>query len=84
MPGFVGIPELILLAVVILLVFGPKRLPEIGRSVGKGMREFKNSIEGGNEDAPPQAAIPPHAAIPHATRQDATETSASAREYDSV
>ena len=33
-----------ILAVVLLLVFGPKKLPEIGRSLGKGMREFKHSI----------------------------------------
>jgi sec-independent protein translocase protein TatA len=44
MPGFVGLPELILLGLVVLLVFGPKRLPEMGRSLGRGMREFKDSI----------------------------------------
>ena len=33
-----------------MLVFGPKRLPEIGRSLGKGMREFKDSISGGSDD----------------------------------
>jgi sec-independent protein translocase protein TatA len=46
MPGFVGIPELLLLGLVVLLVFGPKRLPEMGRSMGRGMREFKESISG--------------------------------------
>ena len=45
----VGISGLIVILVVALLVFGPKRLPEIGRSVGKGMREFKDSIAGSNE-----------------------------------
>ena len=44
MPGFVGVPELILLGLVMLLVFGPKRLPEMGRSLGRGMREFKDSV----------------------------------------
>jgi sec-independent protein translocase protein TatA len=44
MPGFVGFPELLLLGLVVLLVFGPKRLPEMGRSMGKGLREFKDSI----------------------------------------
>ena len=44
MPGFIGFPELLLLGLVALLVFGPKRLPEMGRSLGKGMREFKESI----------------------------------------
>jgi sec-independent protein translocase protein TatA len=45
-PGWIGFPELIVLLLVILLVFGPKRLPEMGRSLGRGMREFKDSISG--------------------------------------
>jgi sec-independent protein translocase protein TatA len=45
-----------LILLVVLLVFGPKRLPEMGRSLGKGMREFKDSISG-NDDTP--AEIPP-------------------------
>ena len=40
----IGISGLILILIVALLVFGPKRLPEMGRSLGKGMREFKDSI----------------------------------------
>jgi sec-independent protein translocase protein TatA len=50
MPGFVGLPELLLLGLVVLLVFGPKRLPEMGRSMGRGMREFKESITGNDGD----------------------------------
>jgi sec-independent protein translocase protein TatA len=46
MPGFIGVPELLLLGLIVLLVFGPKRLPEMGRSMGRGMREFKDSITG--------------------------------------
>lgn len=46
MPGFIGMPELILLGLVALIVFGPKRLPEMGRGLGKGMREFKESVTG--------------------------------------
>lgn len=46
MPGFIGFPELLLLGLVVLLVFGPKRLPEMGRSLGRGMREFKESVTG--------------------------------------
>ncbi len=48
MPGFIGLPELIVLGLVVLLVFGPKRLPEMGRSLGRGMREFKDSVTGGD------------------------------------
>ena len=36
MPGFIGLPEILLLGLVVLLVFGPKRLPEMGRSMGRG------------------------------------------------
>jgi sec-independent protein translocase protein TatA len=46
MPGFVGMPELLLLGLVVLLIFGPKRLPEMGRSLGRGLREFKGSVTG--------------------------------------
>ncbi len=53
MPGFIGIPELMLLGLVVLLVFGPKRLPEMGRSMGRGLREFKSSITGEDKDQEP-------------------------------
>jgi sec-independent protein translocase protein TatA len=43
----VGIAGLIVILIVALLVFGPKRLPEIGRSLGRGMREFKESLSPG-------------------------------------
>lgn len=51
MPGFIGFPELLLFGLVVLLVFGPKRLPEMGRSMGKGLREFKNSVSGDKHGA---------------------------------
>lgn len=53
MPGFIGVPELLLLGLVVLLVFGPKRLPEMGRSMGRGLREFKSSITGDDKDQQP-------------------------------
>jgi sec-independent protein translocase protein TatA len=63
MPFGVSLWELFVLLLVVLLVFGPKRLPEMGRSLGKGMREFKDSISGKDEPAelpPPQeeAVVP--------------------------
>ena len=42
---------MIVILIVALLVFGPKRLPEIGRSLGRGMREFKESVSGRDEKA---------------------------------
>ena len=49
MPG-IGIPELIIVLVILLVIFGPKRLPGLGRSLGSGMREFKDSISGKSKD----------------------------------
>jgi sec-independent protein translocase protein TatA len=46
----VGPMELIIVLVIALLVLGPKRLPEAGRAVGKGMREFKDSLSGITHD----------------------------------
>jgi sec-independent protein translocase protein TatA len=46
----IGPMELVVVAIIALLVVGPKRLPEVGRSLGKGMREFKDSISGDNRD----------------------------------
>lgn len=46
MPFNVGPGELILVLAIALIVLGPKKLPEAGRSIGKGMREFKDSIAG--------------------------------------
>jgi len=46
----IGIAGLVVILIVALLVFGPKRLPEIGHSLGKGMREFKDSITGSSDD----------------------------------
>jgi sec-independent protein translocase protein TatA len=46
----IGLPEIIIVLVIALVVFGPKRLPELGRSLGNGMREFKDSISGNNDE----------------------------------
>jgi sec-independent protein translocase protein TatA len=50
MPGSIGWTGLVVILVVLLLIFGPKRLPEIGRAVGRGMREFKDSVSGNDQD----------------------------------
>ena len=49
----------IIVGVIALLVFGPKRLPEMGRQLGKGMREFKDSVTGDSNDDEATAALPP-------------------------
>jgi sec-independent protein translocase protein TatA len=50
MPFGIGPLEIIVVLVVVLLIFGPKRLPDLGRSLGSGMREFKDSITGKDKD----------------------------------
>jgi sec-independent protein translocase protein TatA len=47
----IGFPEIIVVLIIALIVFGPKRLPELGRSLGKGIREFRGSISGEHDEA---------------------------------
>jgi sec-independent protein translocase protein TatA len=58
MPG-IGLPEVIIVLVIALLFFGPKRLPDLGRSLGSGLREFKDSITGSSKDDDEPPAIAP-------------------------
>jgi sec-independent protein translocase protein TatA len=50
MPFGIGLPEILIVLVLILVLFGPKRLPDLGRSLGTGMREFKDSVTGKDKD----------------------------------
>lgn len=54
----IGPLELVVVLVIALVILGPKRLPEVGRSVGKGMRQFKDAVTGGDsgDDERPQLA----------------------------
>ena len=76
MPGNIGWQGAIIILVVLLVIFGPKRLPEMGRSLGRGMREFKDSITGKDDDDAPREIPPP---VP-----DESVTGAPPRERDSV
>jgi sec-independent protein translocase protein TatA len=61
---------LVVLAIVLLLIFGPKRLPEIGKSMGKGMREFKESVSGMTGDDTTSAPAKPELPAAPATTPD--------------
>jgi sec-independent protein translocase protein TatA len=50
MPSSIGPMELVIVLVIALIVLGPKRLPEVGRSIGSSMREFKDAISGEKRD----------------------------------
>jgi sec-independent protein translocase protein TatA len=50
-PG-IGPLEIVIVLIIVLVIFGPRRLPEMGRSLGKGIREFKDSVTGRDDDDP--------------------------------
>ena len=69
--------EILLILLVLLLVFGAKRLPEMGRSLGRGMREFKDTLTGDDDKpATPPPALPsaPSEPVPPASEPDPAET----------
>ena len=47
--GPIGLPQILIILLIVLLIFGAKRLPEIGASLGKGIRTFKSSVTGEDE-----------------------------------
>jgi sec-independent protein translocase protein TatA len=51
----IGPLEIVVILIIALIVFGPKRLPELGRSLGKGIREFRGSLGGDRDDDEPPA-----------------------------
>ncbi|MGH3066296.1 MAG: Sec-independent protein translocase subunit TatA/TatB [Gaiellaceae bacterium] len=79
--GPIGTPELIIIMVVLLLLFGAKRLPEMGRSVGRGMREFKDAVTGDEKQASDagelSAPVEPHT---HEPKTESTPADKAERE----
>lgn len=71
-PGLFSPWHIAILVLVVLLVFGPKRLPEMGRSLGRGMREFKDSISGNSADEE-EASLSAAPAIPAAPAPERAE-----------
>lgn len=55
-----GVPELLLILLIVIIIFGANKLPQLGRGIGEGLRNFKESIKGGeepknNKPAPPKS-----------------------------
>lgn len=76
--GFSG--EHLLVLLVILLIFGPKRLPDLGHSIGRTLKNFKDAMNGNHEvptqAVPPASQIPPQAAAPTAQTASPAEKQA--------
>lgn len=56
----IGPMELVIVLAIALIVLGPKKLPEVGRSIGNGMREFKESLSGDRRDDDDDLELPAH------------------------
>jgi sec-independent protein translocase protein TatA len=73
----IGVPELLIVLAILLLVFGPKRLPQLGRQLGGGMREFKDSITSKDKDDDEESApenVAENAGLPSAPAVPETVT----------
>jgi sec-independent protein translocase protein TatA len=84
-PFGVSIWELLILLVVLLLVFGASRLPEMGRSLGRGMREFKDAVTSVEEEEskpapPPPAELPSAPSEPSSTQRGGSSVEESDRQ----
>ena len=79
MPFGIGPLELVLILAIVLLIFGARRLPEMGRSLGSGMREFKKGVTGEKDAKEPNSpeAIAAPAAAPTAPAQPVVAPTAS-------
>ncbi|MEA2458172.1 MAG: sec-independent protein translocase protein TatA [Thermoleophilaceae bacterium] len=55
----IGLPEIAIVLIIVLVIFGPKRLPQLGRSLGSGMREFKDAVTGNSKDDDEHKLTPP-------------------------
>jgi sec-independent protein translocase protein TatA len=74
----VGPLEIALVLLIVLVIFGPKRLPQLGRSLGGGMREFKDAVTGKNKDDEPDEIEAGPAAGDNVTRSTGDDTRAKA------
>jgi sec-independent protein translocase protein TatA len=71
MLGNIGPLEIVVVLIIALIVFGPKRLPELGSSLGRGIREFRNTVSGDkpDDDEEERKAIAPQVPVPPPVEQ---------------
>src|SRR3954463_13597107 len=77
----IGLPEIAIVLLIVLVIFGPKRLPQLGRSLGSGMREFKDAVTGNRKDDDDAVELtpPPPDPAERVTTASADETAAADR-----
>jgi sec-independent protein translocase protein TatA len=79
----IGLPEIAIVLLIVLVIFGPKRLPQLGRSLGGGMREFKDAVTGKTKDEDEHEELPPSSSAPVTNATSNTdETSSTAKTAD--
>ncbi len=53
--GRIGIPELLIILLILVVLFGASKIPQLGRGLGEGIRNFKKGLRGGGDDSEPEA-----------------------------
>jgi TatA/E family protein of Tat protein translocase len=71
-PGNIGPLEIAIVLVIVLIIFGPKRLPELGRSMGRGIREFRGSLSGDKDKDDEEKQLETSQATPPSSSPSAT------------
>ena len=56
--GSLGVPELLIILLIVIIIFGANKLPQLGKGIGQGLRNFKDSVKGDEPPPPPPPAGP--------------------------
>ena len=57
--GSLGLPELLIILLIVIIIFGANKLPQLGKGLGQGMRNFKDSIKDASDEKPPVPPVQP-------------------------
>lgn len=56
--GSLGVPELLIILLIVIIIFGANKLPQLGKGIGQGLRNFKDSVKGEEPPPPPPGPKP--------------------------
>ena len=71
--GSLGLPEMIMIGLIALLVFGPKKLPELGSGLGKAIKDFKSAMNDNTPEAKPETPAAPAVEAKTETKEEAKQ-----------